>query len=135
MEAAAVAGSPWARRTSARPGWGIPPGAMRRQQRRLGARDVCLVQSDPSELVQRPPELALQIGAQLLAGHQRLTFRLVAGPAQPEDLGAVDPAAAVEAPDGIGLGPPLHRLGPFLGQVIVRQALQGAHQLAVHDPG
>jgi hypothetical protein len=45
----------------------------------------------------------------------------------------VDPAASVEAPDGIGLGPLLHRLGPFLGQVIVRQALQGAHQLAVDD--
>ena len=52
----------------------------------------------------------------------------------PEDLGAVDPAAPVEAPDGIRVGPPLHRLGPFLGHVIVRQALQGAHQLAVDDP-
>jgi hypothetical protein len=107
---------------------------MRRQQRLLGARDVSLVQSDPSELVQRPPQLASQIGAQLLAGLERLMFRLGAGPAEPEDLGAVDPAAPVEAPDGIGLGPPLHRLGPFLGHVIVRQALQGAHQLAVDDP-
>ena len=106
---------------------------MRRQQRLLRARDVSLVQPDPSELVQRP-QLASQIGAQFLAGHERLMFRLVAGPARPEDLGAVDPAAPVEAPDGIGLGPPLHRLGPFLGHVIVRQALQGAYQLAVDDP-
>jgi hypothetical protein len=106
---------------------------MSRQQRLLRARDVSLVQSDPSELVQRPPQLALQIGPQFLAGYERLTLRLVARPAQPEDLGAVDPAAPVEAPDGIRLGPPLHRLGPFLGHVIVREALQGAHQLAVDD--
>ncbi len=93
------------------------------------------VQSDPSELVQRPPELAPQVGAQLLAGHERLTLRLVARPAQPEDLGAVDPAAAVEAPDGVRLAPPLHRLGPLLGHVVLGEALQGAHELAVDDPG
>ena len=47
---------------------------------------------------------------------ERLCLRLVARPAQPEDLGAVDPAAPVEAPDGVRLAPPLHRLGPLLGQ-------------------
>ena len=103
------------------------------QQGFLRARDVSLVKSDPSELVQRPPELASQVGAQFLAGHERLTLRLVARPAQPEDLGAVDPAAPVEAPDGIRLAPPLHRLGPLLGHVILGEALQGAHELAVDD--
>ena len=93
-----------------------------------------LVKADPSELVQRPPELAPQVGAQFLAGHERLTLRLVARPAQPEDLGAVDPAAPVEAPDGVRLAPPLHRLGPLLGHVILGEALQGAHELAVDDP-
>ena len=113
----------------------IPPGAMSRQQGFLRAGDVSLVQSDPSELVQRPPELASQVGAQLLAGHECLTLRLVARPAQPEDLGAVDPAATVEAPDGVRLAPPLHRLGPLLGHVVLGEALQRAHELAVDDPG
>ena len=135
MEAAAVAASPWARRTSARPGWGIPPGAMSGQQGVLRARDVCLVKADPSELVQRPPELASQVRTQFLAGHERLTLRLVAQPAQPEDLGAVDPATPAEAADGVRLAPPLHRLGPFLGHVILGEALQGAHELAVDHPG
>ena len=46
----------------------------------------------------------------------------------------MDPAAPVEAPDGIRLAPPLHRLGPLLGHVVLREALQGAHELAVDDP-
>ncbi|MGH2499625.1 MAG: hypothetical protein ACRDF0_06005, partial [Candidatus Limnocylindria bacterium] len=111
----------------------IPPGTMSRQESFLRARDLSLVKSDPSELVQRPPELASQVGAQFLARRERLTLRLVARPAQPEDLGAVDPAATVEAPDGIRLAPPLHRLGPLLGDVILREALQGAHEFAVDD--
>ena len=45
----------------------------------------------------------------------------------------MDPAAAVEAPDRVGLAPPLHRLGPLLGHVVLGEALQGAHELAVHD--
>ncbi len=63
MEAAAVAASPWARCTSARPGWGSHPRAMSRDEGLLRAGDVSLVKSDPSELVQRPPELASQVGA------------------------------------------------------------------------
>ena len=114
---------------------GVPPGAMSRQQGLLGAGDVSLVQSDPSQLVERPAELAPQVGAQFLAGHQCLPLRLVARPAQPEDLGAMHPAASVEAADGVRLAPPLHRLGPLLGHVIQGEALQGAHQLAVHDSG
>ena len=106
---------------------------MRGQQRLLGAGEVSLVQPDPSELVQRPPELASQVGAQLLAGHERLALRLVARPAQPQDLGAVDPAATVEAADGVRLAPPLHRLGPLLGHVVLGEALQRAHELAVDD--
>ncbi len=112
---------------------GIPPSTMSGQQGFLRARDVSLVKSDPSELVQRPSELAPQVRAQFLAGHEHLTFRIVARPAQPEDLGAVDPAAPVEAPDGIRLTPPLHRLGPLLGHVILGEALQRADELAVDD--
>ena len=46
----------------------------------------------------------------------------------------MDSAAPVETPDGVRLAPPLHRLGPLLGHVILSEALQGAHQLAVDDP-
>ena len=47
----------------------------------------------------------------------------------------MDPAAAVEAADGVGLAPPFHGLGPFLGQVVLGESLQGADELAVDDPG
>jgi hypothetical protein len=114
-------------------GLGIPPGAVSRQQRFLRTDDIALVEPDPSQFVERPPQLAPQVGAQLLASHQRLMLRLVAGPAQPEDLGAMHPTAPVEAADGVRLAPPLHRLGPFLGNVVLSDALQGTHELAVHD--
>ena len=112
---------------------GIPPGVMSGEECFLGAHDVCFVESDPAELVQRPPQLAPHVGAQLVAGHERLTLGLVARAAQPQDLGAVDPATAVKAPDRVGLAPPLHRLGPLLGHVVLGEALQGADELAVHD--
>ena len=44
-------------------------------------------------------------------------------------------AAAVEASDGIRLAPPLHRVGPLLRDVVLRESLQGADELAVHEPG
>jgi len=112
---------------------GIPAGSVSGQQRFLGAGDVTLMQSDPPELVQRPPQLAPQVGAQFIAGHQSLTLRLVARPAQPEDLGAMHPTATMETADGVRLAPPLHRLGPLLGHVIQGQALQRTHELAVDD--
>ena len=46
----------------------------------------------------------------------------------------MDPAAAVEASDRVRLAPPLHRLRPFLGHVVLRESLQGAHELAVDEP-
>ena len=109
----------------------------RRDERpaRLPPRRRCLLcAADPSELVQRPSELASQVRAQLLARQERSALGLVARPAQPEDLGAVDPAAPVQAADGVGLAPPLHRLGPFLGDVVLGESLQGADELAVDDP-
>ena len=107
---------------------------MSRQQGFLGAGEVSLMQPDPSQLVQRPSQLAPQIGAQFLARHQCLPLGVVARPAQAEDLGAVHPTASVEAADGVRLAPSLHRLGPLLGHVIQGEALQGAHQLAIDDP-
>ena len=45
------------------------------------------------------------------------------------------PAAPVEAADRIGRRPPLHRVGPLLGEVVLRQPLQRADQLAIDDAG
>ena len=39
----------------------------------------------------------------------------------------------MKAPDRIRLAPPLHHFGPFLGDVVLREALQGADELAVDD--
>ena len=45
----------------------------------------------------------------------------------------MDPAPSVKAPDGVRLAPPFHRFGPFLGRVVLCEALQGAHELAVDE--
>ena len=45
----------------------------------------------------------------------------------------MDPAPSVEAPDGVRLAPSLHRLRPLLGRVVLRESLQGAHELAVDE--
>ena len=101
----------------------------------LGAFDVSPTKPDPPELAQRPSHLAAQIRAQFLARAERLCLCRAARPAQPEDLRAVHAAAPVKAPDRICPAPPLHRLGPFLGRVVLRESLQGADELAVDDPG
>ena len=124
-------GEPHERETGLR----IPAGAMSGQKRFLGAFDVSPAKPDPPELAQRPSHLAAQIRAQFLARAERLCLCRAARPAQPEDLRAVHAAAPVKAPDRIRPAPPLHRLGPFLGRVVLRESLQGAYELAVDDPG
>ena len=135
MDAAAAAASPCARRTSARPGWGSHPTRCAARRASSAPSMSPLAQPDPSELAERPSHLTTQVRAQLLAGHQRLSLRLVARPAQPQDLRAVHAAAPMEAPDGVRPAPSLHRLGPLLGDVVLRESLQGADELAVHQPG
>src|SRR5215213_6496711 len=114
-------------------GLGLPPDAMRAEERLLRAVDVPLAHTDPSELAEWPSHLAPQVRAQFLAGDQCLALRLVAGSTQPQDLRPVHAAAPVEAPDGVRLAPSLHGLGPFLGGVVLREPLQSAHQLAVDE--
>ena len=80
-----------------------------------------------------PPEFPPQVGAQLLARQKRFTLRLIAGPTQAKDLGAVNATAAVNAAHGSPLPPPLHGLRPFLGEVVLCQCLQRTHELAIHD--
>src|SRR5688572_11322227 len=103
------------------------------QQCLLGAVDVSLSKSDPSEFGQRPSQLASQVRAKFIERRERLSLCFVARPAQPEDLGTMDPAASVEAPDRVRLAPPFHRLGPFLGRVVLCESLQGAHELAADE--
>ena len=105
------------------------------EERFVGAGDVSRAQPDAAELADRPSQLAAKVGPQLLARLERFGLGLVAPSPQPQDLGSVHAAPTVEAADGVGVGPPLHRLGPLLGQVVLRQSLQRAHQLAVHDAG
>jgi hypothetical protein len=111
----------------------IPSGAMRFEQRVFGAGNVTSAEADLAELGQRPPQLASKVGAKLVAGRDRFELCVSTSAAQPENLGAVNAAATVQAADGVRLTPPFHHLGPFLGQVILGDALQGAHQLAVHN--
>ena len=47
----------------------------------------------------------------------------------------MDPAAPVEAADGVGPAPPLHSVRPFLGGVVLRESLEGADELAVDEAG
>ena len=112
----------------------IPSGLVSREEGFLCAFDVSFQQPDPSELAQRPPELASQVGAQLFARQKSLLLCLVARSPQPEDLGAVDATAPVDASDGTGRAPSLHGFRPFLGEIVLRDPLQGAHELAVDDP-
>ena len=44
-------------------------------------------------------------------------------------------ASAMGAADSASAAPPLHRLGPLLGQVVLTESLKHAHQLAVEHPG
>ena len=45
----------------------------------------------------------------------------------------MDAAAAVDASDGVRRAPPLHRFRPFFGQIELRESLQSAYELAIHD--
>ena len=47
----------------------------------------------------------------------------------------MDPATPMKAADRVRLAPPLHRLRPFLRGVVLRESLEGADELAVHEPG
>src|SRR3954470_1729805 len=113
---------------------GLPADAMGGPEGLLGAVEIPSAQPNPSELAQRPAHLPSQVRAQLVAGRQRLSLGLIARAAQPQYLRAVHAAAPMEAPDRVRPAPALHRLGPLLGDVVLREALQSADQLAVHEP-
>ena len=113
----------------------IPPGFLGREERRFCAVDVSFDQSDTPDLGQRPPELASEIRAQLIARGESFLLGLVPGSPKPEDLGAVDTTAPMQAPDGALAAPSLHGFGPLLGEIVLRSPLQRADELAVDDPG
>jgi hypothetical protein len=47
----------------------------------------------------------------------------------------MDTAAPVEAPNRLSVPPALHRLRPFLGEIVLPERLQRTHHLAVHQSG
>ena len=112
---------------------GIPSGVVRGEKRLLRAVDVSFVQPDAAQLAERPSELATQVGPQLFTRLERLDLGFSTRSAQAEDLGTVHATTSVQAADRVGARPALHRVGPFLRQVVLREPLQRAHELAVDD--
>ena len=131
MDAAAAAASPCARRTSARPGCGSHP-------TRCAASSASSAPSrSPLRRRIRPSSLSGQPISRRRYGrsssHASSASRSasLARPAQPQDLGAMDAAAPMQTPDRVRLAPPLHRVGPLLGDVVLREPLQRADELAI----
>ncbi len=115
------------------PGLRIPSGVLGRGERLLGAFEIALAKADASELGQRPSELATEIGPQLLARAGGFRLGVAVGAPQPEDLRPVETTAPVDAADGAALRPVLHGRRPLLGEVVLRDRLQCAHDFAVDD--
>ena len=108
---------------------------VRFQERLLGTRQVATPESDQSELVERPAELAPHPRPQLVTRAERLCLGFVTRPRHAQQLGPVHPAPTADATDGRTGTPVIHHLGPLARHVVEREPLRGAHELAVHHPG
>ena len=106
---------------------------MSRQERLLRAFEISPPKPDTSQLGQRPPELATQVRPQFVAGEERLRLGLAVRTAQAKDLGAMHAAASVDAADASPKPPTLHRLRPLLREVVLRDGLKRADQLAIDE--
>lgn len=113
----------------------IPASLLCRDERRFRAGEITPPQPDAAQLGQRPAKLAPEVRPQLVTGGERLALRLAAGAAQPENLRAMEATPAMDAAHWLPLPPALHGLRPLLGEVVLRDRLEGADNLAVHDPG
>jgi hypothetical protein len=102
-------------------------------ERLLSAVQVAEAQTDLPELVQRPSEIRLRVGEDLLAGQVHLAFGFAACPTQTEDLRPVHTAPAVDTSSALSAGPLMHCLGPFLGALVLSERLPGADHRAIHD--
>src|SRR5262249_22087974 len=111
----------------------IPSDVVRREQCLFCAVDVAPAQANASELDERPAELTADIRPELVARHRELVLGVFELPAQAEDLTAMDATTPVDAADRIARGPTLHRVRPLFREVVLRESLQRAHELAVHD--
>src|SRR5215210_7926472 len=109
----------------------IPPGLPSCEECLLRAWEVTQLESNAAQFGEGPAELPPQIGSKLRACCQNLLLGLGGGPAQPEDLGTVHAASAMGAADSAYAAPPLHRLGPLLGEIVLTKSLEHAHQLAI----
>ena len=113
----------------------IPPGLLRRDEGRFSAGEITLPQSDAAEFGQRPPKFTPEVGAEFVAGGKRFALRFATGAAQAQNLCAMEPTTAVDAAHRLPVPPALHRLRPLFGEVVLRDRLKGADDLAVDDPG
>jgi hypothetical protein len=112
----------------------IPSRTVSRQKCFLCALEIASAEANAAKLGQRPAELSPEIRAQFLAGEQRLMLGLDARSSQPENFSTVNAAASMEAADWLPVVPAFHRVRPLLGQVVLAEGLQRAHELAVDDP-
>ena len=101
----------------------------------LGPVQIALPQANRAELGQRPPELSPHPRSKVVARAERFGLGGIAGPRNPQDLGAMHAAAPVEAAEGAAGPPPFHRIGPLGRHLVQRQALRRAHELTQHHPG
>ena len=115
------------------PRLGIPPQLVRFEERALGTGEVSHAQAHDPDLVVRPSALEPDVGTNLLDRLDRLGLRFLEPAADPADLRPVHTAPAMETPHRLATAPPLHRLRPFLGTLVVGQPLRRAHGAAVHD--
>ena len=113
----------------------IPPRIAGAEERLLRTSKIAQLQSCPAQFGQWPAELPAEVRPQLRTCSQGLLLRLGGRPTQSQDLGTVNPAAAMDAADTASVAPPLHGLGPLLGEVVLSEPLEHAHQLAVDHPG
>src|SRR5688500_9910056 len=113
----------------------IPPCLVRTQKGGFRSGDVSSSESDAAKLRERPTELSSQIRTELFTGQLRFLLRFEPRSAKTENLRAMHAAAAVNASHRLPLPPALHRLGPLLGEVVLRDRLKRTDDFAIHDAG
>ena len=100
----------------------IPPRLASREERVLRTFEITQLESHAAQFGEGPPEFPAQVRSQFRTCGKGFLFRLGERPAQPKDLGTVHAAAAMDAADTASVAPPLHGLGPLLGEVVLSRA-------------
>ena len=123
MDAAASATSPWARCTRASPGCGSHPASCAATNAASAPWTSPLRRRMRPSSVSGHPSSRRKYGRSSSQASERFLLRFDPRPSQPEDLGAVNPAASVDAPHGLSLPPALHRFRPLARPGRIARAL------------